>query len=284
MTTTDLRYRSSFAIAAPRWIAAGLIVFGVACHKQPPATQPPPPAPVPTAPPVERIGRARVLVAAMRDRYPQWYRTITITQKTTLSTPSGGAIVQTWYEAAALPGKLRIDTDLAQKTGTLFANDSIYSFANGKRMQASAGLNELLVLGFDAYTQPAARTEAQLRGRGFNLERFHEGTWRGQPVYIVGAEAGDTTSKQFWVTKDKLLFVRMIEPGARGLSDIRFENYVPAGRGWIAARVEQYVGGTRRVLEEYTDVRADVPLSDALFDPAQWATAPTWVRPRPAKH
>jgi hypothetical protein len=76
----------------------------------------------------------------------------------------------------------------------------------------------------------------------------------------------------------------MIEPGARGRTDVRFENYVPAGHGWMATRVEQYVAGTRRVLEEYSDVHTDVPLSDALFDPGEWSSAPSWIRSRPAKY
>lgn len=29
---------------------------------------------------------------------------------------------------------------------------------------------------------------------------------------MVGADKGDLSSKQFWVTKDTLLFVRVIEP------------------------------------------------------------------------
>jgi hypothetical protein len=100
----------------------------------------------------------------------------------------------------------------------------------------------------------------------------------------VGAEPGDTLSKQFWVTKDNLLFVRMVEPGARGRTDVRFESYVPAGRGWMAERVEQYVAGTRRVLEEYSDIHTDVALSDALFDPAEWSSAPSWIKSRPSKY
>ncbi len=46
------------------------------------------------------------LIGQMRERYlGKWYRTLTFVQKTTL--PDGK--VETWYEAAELPGKLRID-------------------------------------------------------------------------------------------------------------------------------------------------------------------------------
>lgn len=273
---TALRRRM---LSTPRLFVVGSFVFA-ACHRQAPA-----PAPAPSAPPRQTvpaptaITNGNALVRAMRDRYPGWYRTLTFVQKTTITTASGGSLVQTWYEAGALPGRLRIDTDLASKSGTLFARDSIYSISSGKIVRADTGLNPLMVLGFDVYAQSPARTEAQLRGLGFDLTKVHEGTWRGKQVYVAGASRGDTVSKQFWVDKETLLFVRMIENSRQGHSDIRFERYAPLGGGWIAERVEQYVNGKPRLVEEYSQIRADVALSDALFDPRQWSTAPHWARP-----
>ena len=276
MTTTHERttrvtriHRSS---AALRLLVAGLMFF-TACHHQPPA---PAPAPVTRAPerePSAAITSAASLLRAMHERYPSWYRTVTFTQKTTISPPSGGELVQTWYEAAKLPGRLRIETDAASKTGSLFIDDSLYRFNSGRLVSTTDDLNELLVLGFDVYAQPVARTEAQLRSQGFDLARFHEGAWEGKPIYVVGAHRGDTTSKQFWVDKDNLLFVRLIENTPLGRSDIRFENYRKVGNGWIAERVEQVLNGKRRLVEEYTNVRVNEPLPESLFDPRSWATA-----------
>ena len=214
----------------------------------------------------------------MHDRYAgSWYRTVTFVQTTTLSR-SGAPIVQTWYEAADLPGRLRIDTNLDTKSGAMYAHDSVYSFTDGKLVRADSGFNELLVLGFDVYTQPAARTQAILRGLGIDLSKLHEGTWRGEPVYVVGAERGDTTTKQFWIDREKLLFVRLLQQTQRGQTDIRFNKYERAAGGWIAAEVEQLVNGNRVLLEEYRDIKPNVPLSTALFDPNQWATAQHWSR------
>jgi hypothetical protein len=184
--------------------------------------------------------------------------------------------VQTWYEAASLPGRLRIDTDLASKSGQLFAHDSIFSIANGRLVRGDAGLNELLMLGFDVYTQPSARTADQLRGLGFDLSKSHDDTWQGKPVLVVGAAAGDTATKQFWVDRDDLLFVRYIGPSARGRNDVRFDRYTRLGNGWIAMEVLQVVNGRPTLREQYSDVHIDVPLSEALFDPRQWATVRHW--------
>jgi hypothetical protein len=269
----------------PRRLVVGLFIFAAACHRQAPAPAPAPARPAPQRAPVPAAGirSGATLLQAMHDRYPAWYRTLTFMQHTTLATPSGGEIVQTWYDAAELPGRLRIDTDIAARAGTLYARDSIYAFNNGRLVRADTGLNELLVLGFDVYTQPVARSEAQLRGLGYDLSRFHETTWHGVPMYVVGALRGDTTSKQFWIDRDKLLFQRLIERGRQGMVEIRFDHYLPVAGGWVAADVVQLVNGTRRLHEEYADIRANPPLSEALFDAASWATTPSWAK-APAKH
>lgn len=269
-----MKSRSLF-ITTPRVIVAGLFVFAAACHRQKPASAPAPAAPVVRpAPAAAAIRSGQSLVRAMHDRYAStWYQTVAFTQKTTLGLPSGGEIVQTWHESLKLPGRLRIDTDLASKAGVLFARDSIYNFNDGKLTKADTGSNELLVLGFDVYTQSAAKTEAVLRDLGFDLSKFHEGTWQGTPVFVVGAARGDTTSKQFWVERDRLLFVRMLANTPQGHTDVRFSSYAPAGDGWIATDVSQLVNGKRRIHEQYSAVRANVQLPDALFDPKRWSSA-----------
>ena len=261
--------------SSPRIIAAGLIVFVSACHRQRPAARP---APVPTPPPPAAITTAPALIRAMHDRYEaHWYQTFTFTQKTTVALPSGHDLVQTWYEAGELPGHLRIDTDLGSKGGVLYARDSIYSFAGGRLVRADTGVNDLLVLGFDLYTQPVSRSESILRHLGFDLNMFHEGTWNGRQVYVVGAERGDTNTKQFWIEKDHLLFVRLLEHTRQGHSDVRFENYVPTNGGWMAEQVAQYIDGKRRLLEQYSDVQTNVALPAGLFDPKLWSRT-SWLR------
>jgi hypothetical protein len=279
---TDLRRRTP--IPTPRLAIVGLIVFVAACHRQQPTITPgPAPSRSGTIPPpastVAAITSSPTLIRAVHDRYASsWFRTLTFTQKTTVRLPSGGEIVQTYYESAQMPGRLRIDTDLQSKSGILFTRDSSFRFSAGKLVGTDESLNELLVLGFDIYSQPVTRTESILRRLGFDLNRFHESMWQGKPVYIVGAVRGDTTSKQFYIDRDRLLFVRVIESTPRGRADTRYNDYVQYGGGWVATTVEQYVNGKRTVLEQYSGVRVNPTISDALFDPKQWATAPHWAR------
>jgi hypothetical protein len=271
-------------LSAPRLPVVGLFVFLASCSPGGPPVvtaraAPPMGPPTEAAPPTPAVMNGSVLVSMMYERYrSSWYRTFTFVQKTSIPMASGGDLVQTWYEAGDLPGQLRIDTDMQMKSGVMYARDSIYRFTDGKLTHADTGINELLVLGFDVYTQPSATTEAVLRRLGFNLATMHQTMWQGKPVFVVGAKLGDTTSKQFWIEKDRLLFVRMLETNPkRGLVDVRFDKYQRAGKGWIAMRVEQYVAGKRTLLEEYSDVKTDVKLAADLFDPKQWTTVAHWA-------
>jgi hypothetical protein len=86
---------------------------------------------------------------------------------------------------------------------------------------------------------------------------------------------GDLRTRQFWVDKERLVFVRLLEPGRRDttrISDTRFNQYRPVGAAWLSAEVLFLADGQERWREQYTEIATDTPLADALFDPTQWAT------------
>ena len=220
----------------------------------------------------------REIVRAMHDRYAgKWYRTLSFVQKNTATRPDGSQEHSVWHEYAALPGKLRIEFVPADSgNGVLFVNDSQFVFKADTLGNASAFIHPLMVLGFDVYFDPADRTVARLERLKFDLARVHEDTWGGRPVYVVGARAGDLRARQFWVDRERLVFVRLLEPGQRDtsrISDIRFNKYQPARDAWLSAEVAFLVDGHERWLEQYTEIKTDTPLADVLFDPRQWKKA-----------
>lgn len=223
----------------------------------------------------------RELIRAMHDRYAgTWYRTLSFTQHNTATDSLGRETHSTWREYAALPGNLRIDFLPADSGGgILFRHDSEYVFAHDSLARSLPLVHPLLVLGFDVYAQPVDTTLAKLARLGIDLSVMHEDSWQGRPVYVVGAAAGDTQRVQFWVDRERLVFVRMLQPGrrdpARG-ADTRFEDYRPVGRAWLSARVEFLLGGRPFWREEYVDIRTGEPLDTALFDPRRFGSA----RPR----
>lgn len=225
------------------------------------------------------------LIAAMQKKHAKsWYRTMTFVQKSTTFKPDGTSESAIWYEALNAPGKLRIDIDpLKDGNGFMYANGMQYAVKGGQLVNTQARINPLLLLGFDVYFQPAADTIKPLKEMGYDVTKLHEDTWQGRPVYVVGADAGDTHSNQFWIDKQNLYFVRLIEAVGKNkekTQEIQFNKYQKAqGGGWVSPEVVVLLDGKRVFQEDYSEIKTRVKLDDRLFDPQQWTTAPHWRQP-----
>jgi hypothetical protein len=225
----------------------------------------------------------------MHDAYAgKWYRTLTFVQQTTQYRPDGSQNVSTWFESLRQSDtagtQLRIDigTPLAGN-GVLYTADSTWRVREGKLSGVSGGGNEFLPLIEGVYMQPVSRTVEQIATTGVDMQRVSKGQWQGAPVWIVGASSpADTTSPQFWIDSARNVIVRMILSPAPNTPpmDIRLDDYVPLGGGWLATKVDMRVGGKPRQTEQYSDWKADMALPPALFDPATWTTAPHWAAGR----
>lgn len=238
-----------------------------------------------SAPPAPAAGGTSIrtasgLVRAMRARYGEgWYRTLTFVQTTTFHTPDGPQ-QETWYEAARLPGRLRIDLPEPDSgNAVLFRGDSTYVFQRGALVQARPEGNPLLLFGFDVYSLPPDETGAGMARLGIDTSAIRADVWEGRPAWVVGAAPGDATSPQVWFDQERLVFVRLIErggPDGRRVQDIRFERYERLAGGWIAPHVAVYVDGRLVMEEDYADVRADVALDPATFSPTGWRAVRWW--------
>jgi hypothetical protein len=225
----------------------------------------------------EDIHNGEALLRVMHDRYQAtWYQTVTFTQKSTTYKADGTSSAETWYEAAMLPGKLRIDIGPPKDgKGFVMVDGNVTIIKDNKVAGSQPYVNILLVLGFDVYKQAPEVTAKVVKGEGYDLSKIHEDTWEGKPAYVVGADKGDLKTKQFWVDKASMLFVRVIEPSRQDPSkvdDVRFTNYQPLAGAWIAAGVEVHSDGRKVFSEDYTDIQAGVKLDAAVFDPAQFST------------
>jgi hypothetical protein len=226
----------------------------------------------------QNIHNGEDVIRAMHDRYQAtWYKTVTFTQKSTTYKPDGTSSFEMWYEAASLPGKLRIDIGPpADNNGYLMVDGGLTVLKKGVVTKTvDKYVNILLVLGFDAYTQDAAKTIEVVKGEGYDLTKFHEDTWDGKAAYVVGADKDDLKSKQFWIEKATLLFVRVIEPSRQDpakVDDIRFIHYQPLAGAWIAAGVEVYADGKKVFTEDYTEIQANVKLDPGTYNPAKFST------------
>jgi hypothetical protein len=120
---------------------------------------------------------------------------------------------------------------------------------------------------------------------GYDLSKSRDDVFLGKPVTVIGAGPGDSTSAQFWIEKDRQVVVRLIEkerqPGA-GLSDTRVLQYARAGRGWVESEIVFYQGGKLVQRELYNEIKVDVPLDDAIFQPVL-GNVPSWIAARPKR-
>jgi outer membrane lipoprotein-sorting protein len=212
------------------------------------------------------------VIQAMHDRYAKtWYHTLTFTQKTTRRTPADTMAIETWTESGLFPGHLRINIQRATgNTVVIYSGDSLFIVRGDSTANRVASRNILLILGFDVYTQPAAQTLAALHGEHFGTGSVREDTWEGRPVYVIGAAAGDTTTPQIWVDKERLLYVRSLEPNGRDSTktdDVRFDNYAQVPHGWLSETVEVYSDGKLVQKEEYTDINTDAKVDPKIFVP-----------------
>lgn len=219
------------------------------------------------------------ILTKMHDKYAgKWYKTLTFVQKTTNYKPDGTSTAETWYEAMTVPGSLRIDFADKPGDGILFTNGQIYQWRDGKGMPGRPFVHPLMVLGFDIYNQPAARTIEQVKAMGIDLTQVHEEKWQGRKVYVVGAAQGDLKKNQVWVDKDRLVFVRLIQMVGKDkdhVSETQFNKYEKFGGGWVSVDVRFFVDGKPTTTEEYSDVQVDIPLNADLWNPEKWLTVDT---------
>jgi hypothetical protein len=221
-------------------------------------------APAPTS--------GEAVIRAMHDKYARsWYRTLSFTQKTTRRTPADTMVIETWQERAMVPGYLRIDIERA--TGELsivYAPDSNFVWRGDSVLNRSATRNILMIIGFDVYRQPVEKTLSVLADEHYPMSPVREDTWEGRPVYVIGGAADDMRSRQLWIDKDRMLFMRAIEPDQRDstkILDMRFDNYVKVPSGWLSETVELYRDGKLFQREEYSDVKTNMPLNPKIYVP-----------------
>src|SRR6266699_5883339 len=197
-----------------RIMLAALAVSGCSYFQSGAATEP---APSPTTKPA--ASRASIstvhatsssgLIKAMHDRYDGKYlKTMSFLQNNTAYTMTGQEQKSQWYDHIEIPGKLRIAfLPAAQKSGLVQVGDRVASFDNGIRVDFRPSVNPLLLLTADVYAAPLATITRGLDSLHVDQEIIRSEEWEGQPVYVVGAKAGDTTSNQLWVDRDHLRLV-----------------------------------------------------------------------------
>lgn len=214
------------------------------------------------------------VVARMHDRWQgKWFRTLTFVQQTRF--PDGSA--HTWYETIASPGRLRIDFGPVDSMNTaIMKSDSIFQFKRGKPAGGHPYPSILGVALSDVYGQPVAETVAKLERGGVDLFKVRSDTLRGQPVWVIGAGPGDSTSPQLWIDQQRLLLVRLHEAGPDGA--VVVGEVLRRASGPIPVEIEMAFleNGKEVQREEYTRLAFNPRLDPWTFETGRWQR-PTWI-------
>ncbi len=222
------------------------------------------------------------IIREMHRRYAgHWYKDLTFIQRTTYYNPRTATVdsAQLWYESLTLGGNLRIDiAPLDAGNGIIFRNDSLYVFRNGQQAFGGPTVHPLLVLGFDIYEYEPEETISKLTALRFDLNKSYETTWQGRDVYVVGAESADDKSNQFWIDKERMVFVRSLQYNPNGNErEVQFNNYERLGGGWISPEVIFLANGRVTLVEEYGDFSTDIPLPEEIYQVDERIRLP-WVK------
>jgi hypothetical protein len=246
------------------------------------------PTPAPTskpaatrrAPSTVAVTSGAGLIKAMHDRYDGKYlKTMSFLQNNTRYNATGEEQKSQWYKHIEIPGKLRIAfLPATQKSGLVQIDDRVASFDNGIRVDFRPSVNPLLLLSSDVYVAPITTVMRGLDSLHVDPEMIRSDVWDGQPVYVVGAKAGDTTSNQMWVDRDELRLVRFIQRQKAGdrtiVSDIRVLNYKEMSGFDVPTEFLVIRNGRPVWREQYADVRINEDFPPGTFDQARWNDIP----------
>ena len=268
-----------------RILLAALVVSGCSYFQSGAATEP---TPATTEKPSTarkpgaglNLTSSAALIKAMHDRYDGKYlKTMSFLQNNTQYQTTGAETKSQWYEHLEIPGKLRIAfLPATRRSGLVQVDDRVASFDNGIRIDFRPSVNPLLLLTADVYAAPVATIMRGLDSLRIDSGIIRNDEWEGEPVYVVGAKAGDTVSNQYWVDRDDLRLVRLIQSQKNGdrtmVSDYRILNYKEIEGFDVPTEFLVLRNGRPFWREQYADVRINEELPAGTFDQARWNDIP----------
>lgn len=174
-----------------------------------------------------------------------------------------------WHEAIEFPDKFRIDFgDKADGNFVVFKNDSAYSYRKFELKKTAYNQNTLLLLLGGMYYREFKEVIARLEKEHYNTKIVSRQQWKNQPVEVIGALAGDTTSNQIWVSKKEHRIVRIIEKMDEArIMDMTFDAYRKSCKGYTETKVTFKSNGKVEQVEEYYDIKTIDKFSEKVFNP-----------------
>lgn len=215
------------------------------------------------------FNNSEYILRKMHERFEgKWYKTFSFNQTTEVYRNDTLLRSETWYENIKFPGEFRIDFGNPDSgNAVIFKNDSSYLFRKSKLARVGQDKNDLLFLLGGMYFYPFDTVIAKMNSFGYDLSKFHEDTWNGEPVYVIGAGKDEISINQIWVKKKNYSPVRLLKYENNAKEEALFEKHVPLGGGFTETLVHFYINDKLIQVEKYHDLKDNLAIDDAIFDP-----------------
>ncbi len=205
-----------------------------------------------------KIDSTEKLMDAIADRYNgKWFKQIKFSQTTTFYKNDTIAKTERWIEEYIYPAQLLIKVNHENSAdGQLYRNDSVYIFENNKIKYQAKATHDILILSMDIYNMSKDEIMKRLEDLEYDLSKFHETTYNGRKIYVIGADKGDSTSNQLWYDAENLLFIKMTKNTENGLQEVIFSDYISVdGQGWIEQEIVFLIDGEVYIKEKYYNIQ-----------------------------
>jgi len=221
---------------------------------------------------IKEPATATELLTKMHERYSgKWYKTYQFKQTTEIYKNDSLVRSQIWTEHIDFPQNFRIDFgNVDSGNAVIFKNDSSYLFKNSHLLKTTYYPNDLLFLLGGMYFYPVDEAISKMRSFGFDIDKFHTTKWKGETVYVIGADKDDEESNQAWFENKHFNLVRMIKYENGRKEDAILEDHVKLDGGYSETLVKFYMNEKLLQVEKYFDLKADVKMRQGIFDPANF--------------
>lgn len=219
---------------------------------------------------------SEAVLKKMYGRYSnKWFKTFSFNQTTERWRHDSLIKTDTWYENVIYPNLFRIDFgDPTIGNAIIYRGDSSFLFKNGQLTKADKDRDELTFFLGGMYFHPFSDVLAEFKDLNYNLAKFHEDTWKGKPVYVIGADSTNEKVNQLWIDKDMLVPVRFLKFDDNRKEDGTFEDQVKMKGGWSETKCAFYINDKLIQVEKYHDLVAGEPIDAAIFDPYAFVKLP----------
>ncbi len=206
----------------------------------------------------------------MYNRYHnKWHHSLKFNQTTEQFRNDSLIRTATWYEQIAYPDLLRIDFNSEKSSnGVIFRHDSTYVFRNNKVVRSSKDENELIFFLGGMYFMRFDKVLNHFAELHYDLSKYHTDTWKGKPVYVIGADNSGDKVNQLWIDQEKMVAVRFIKYDNNTKEEGFFEQQIPLKGAWSETKCSFYINDKILQVETYHDVVAGGSVDMSVFDPA----------------